>query len=91
MSAVEISLFIHRHRLRTPRFFRCLFFQLSHLVQDGRGRCGPEERFGMAVVVRDVVCNRANQVWHSAQRAPANPLASSEAELVRRRRLFVRR
>jgi hypothetical protein len=50
-------------------------FTVTHLAEDrGRGG-GPDEGFGVTVVMRDVLFNRTNQVGKAPKCAATNPLA----------------
>ncbi len=53
---------------------------MTHLLQNALGRGRPDERLSVAVVMRHIVFDRANQVRHAAEGPPANPLARDLGE-----------
>ena len=53
---------------------------MTHLPQNRRRGGRPDERFGMAVVMRHVLFDRANEIGDAAERAPTNPLAGDLGE-----------
>jgi quinol monooxygenase YgiN len=53
---------------------------VTHFAQDRGGGGGPDEGLGMAVVMRHVLFDGANQIGQTAERAAANPLARNLRE-----------
>src|SRR4029077_11734227 len=75
-----LGLFLERNAAQTVFCLMFGFFTMTHLPQNRRRGRGPDERFSMAVVVRDVFFDGANQVRQAAECAPANPLSRDVRE-----------
>ena len=56
---------------------------MTHFLEGRRGRCRPDEGFGMAIVMRDVVFDGANEFGHAPKGAPATALAGDLGEPAR--------